>query len=70
MVKCNDPKQDCPCLKAGECDSKLPGYCCHYDQPVLVKETPKPIKAPELTQDNPFYKWANQGFETRIAALT
>ncbi len=70
MAKCNDSKMDCPLLKAGECGSKLPGYCCYYDLPKPAKEVPKPVKTPEVTMDNPYYKWANQGFETRIAALT
>ena len=70
MAKCNDPKKDCHLLTAGECGSKLPGYCCFYDIPVVVKEAPKAVKAPELTPDNPYYKWSNQGFESRIAALT
>lgn len=70
MAKCNDPKMDCLLLSAGECGSKLPGYCCFYDLPTPVKEAPKAVKAPEVTQDSPYFKWANQGFETRIAALT
>ena len=70
MAKCNDPKKDCPLLTAGECGSKLPGYCCFYDIPVVVKEAPKVVKAPEVIKDNPYFKWANQGFETRIGALT
>ena len=69
MAKCNDKKGDCPCLKAGECTSKLPGYCSFYEQPELVKEVPKPVKAPVDTM-NPYYVWAHQDIDTRIAALT
>jgi hypothetical protein len=73
MAKCNDPKKDCFLLKAGECMSKLPGYCCFYDIPTPVKEVPKPVKESkvlEMGPEHPMYGWAHQGFESRIAALT